>query len=132
MATERGLHGFGQASDMTKFAPKSQYTSIVDDWGPYYVGRVKAALDGSWKPEDRWEGLKEGAVVMAPYANLPEDVVKAAQETEAKIKGGWNPFTGPITKQDGTEFLAKDAVADDKTLLGMNFYVKGIDDQLPK
>lgn len=132
VAQERGLHGFGQASDMTKFAPKAQYTAIVDDWGPYYISRVKAALDGTWKPEDRWEGLKEGAVVMAPYANLPEDVVKMAQETEAKIKGGWNPFTGPIAKQDGSEFLAADAVADDKTLLGMNFYVKGIDDKLPQ
>ncbi|MGC4023947.1 MAG: BMP family ABC transporter substrate-binding protein [Mesorhizobium sp.] len=132
VAQERGLHGFGQASDMTKFAPKAQYTAIVDDWGPYYVSRVKAALDGTWKPEDRWEGLKEGAVVMAPYANLPEDVVKMAQETEAKIKGGWNPFTGPIAKQDGSEFLAAGAVADDKTLLGMNFYVKGVDDKLPQ
>ena len=44
----------------------------------------------------------------------------------------FNPFTGPINKQDGTEFLAKDAVAEDEALLGMNFYVKGIDDQLPK
>ena len=132
VAEERGLHGFGQSSDMIKFAPKAQYTSIVDDWGPYYVRRVKAALDGTWKPEDHWEGFKEGAVVLAPFANLPDDVVAAAKETEEKIKGGWNPFTGPITKQDGTEFLAKDAVADDKTLLGMNFYIKGIDDQLPK
>ncbi len=132
VAEERGLHGFGQASDMIKFAPKAQYTAIVDDWGPYYVGRIQAALDGTWKPEDRWEGIKEGAVALAPFANLPDDVVNAAKETEAKIVGGWNPFTGPITKQDGTEFLKEGAVADDKTLLGMNFYVKGIDDKLPQ
>ena len=31
---ERGLHGFGQASDMIKFAPKAQLTAIVDNWGP--------------------------------------------------------------------------------------------------
>jgi len=132
VAEERGLHGFGQSSDMIKFAPKAQYTAIVDDWGPYYIKQVKAALDGTWKPEDTWDGLKQGAVVMAPYTNLPDDVVKMAQETEAKIKGGWNPFTGPIAKQDGSEFLAKDAVAEDKALLGMNFYVKGVDGDLPK
>jgi len=103
VAQERGLHGFGQASDMSKFAPKAQYTAIVDDWGPYYVSRVKAALDGSWKPEDMWEGIKDGAVVMAPYANLPDDVVAMAKETEAKIAGGWNPFTGPVARQDGSE-----------------------------
>ncbi len=132
VAQERGLHGFGQASDMSKFAPKAQYTAIVDDWGPYYVSRVKAALDGSWKPEDMWEGIKDGAVVMAPYANLPDDVVAMAKETEAKIAGGWNPFTGPVARQDGSEWLKDGEVADDKTLLGMNFYVKGVDDKLPQ
>ena len=132
VAQERGLHGFGQASDMIKFAPKSQYTAIVDDWGPYYIERVKAVLDGTWKPEDRWEGIKEGAVLMAPYTNLPDDVAAAAEETEKKIAGGWNPFTGPVFKQDGSEWLKDGEVAEDKVLLGMNFYVKGIDDKLPQ
>lgn len=132
VAQERGLHGFGQASDMITFAPKSQYTAIVDDWGPYYIERVGEMLAGTWKPEDRWEGIKEGAVHMAPYTNLPDDVAAAAKETEAKIAGGWNPFTGPVAKQDGSEWLKDGEVADDKTLLGMNFYVKGVDDKLPQ
>lgn len=132
VAQERGLHGFGQASDMITFAPKSQYTAIVDDWGPYYVERIGEVLAGTWKPEDRWEGIKEGAVHMAPYTNLPDDVAAAAKETEAKIAGGWNPFTGPVAKQDGSEWLKDGEVADDKTLLGMNFYIKGVDDKLPQ
>ncbi|KQZ99597.1 DNA-binding protein [Mesorhizobium sp. Root157] len=132
VAQERGLHGFGQASDMITFAPKSQYTAIVDDWGPYYIERIGEVLAGTWKPEDRWEGIKEGAVLMAPYTNLPEDVAAAAKETETKIAGGWNPFTGPVFKQDGSEWLKDGEVADDKTLLGMNFYVKGVDDKLPQ
>jgi simple sugar transport system substrate-binding protein len=55
-----------------------------------------------------------------------------AEATEKKIAGGWNPFTGPIAKQDGTPWLKDGEVADDKTLLGMNFYVKGVDGTLPK
>jgi basic membrane lipoprotein Med (substrate-binding protein (PBP1-ABC) superfamily) len=70
----------------------------------------RRSLDGTWKPVDIWGGMKEGHVVMAPYTNMPDDVKKMAEETEAKIKGGWNPFTGPIAKQDGTELAAKDAV----------------------
>ena len=132
VAQERGLHGFGQASDMIKFAPKSQYTAIVDDWGPYYIERIGEVLARTWKPEDRWEGIKEGAVHMADYTNLPDDVVAMAKETAGKIAGGWNPFTGPITRQDGSEWLKDGEVADDKTLLGMNFYVKGVDDKLPQ
>ncbi|MBR2692497.1 MAG: BMP family ABC transporter substrate-binding protein [Aquamicrobium sp.] len=132
VAQERGLHGFGQASDMIKFAPKSQYTAIVDDWAPYYIERVEKALDGTWKPEDRWEGIKAGAVFMAPYTNMPDDVKAMAEATQKKIADGWNPFTGPVAKQDGSAWLKDGEVADDKTLLGMNFYVKGVDDKLPQ
>src|SRR5689334_14377894 len=75
VAQERGLHGFGQAHDMISFAPKAQYTAIVDTWGPYYQKRLQAVLDGTWKSEQSWEGLKDGIMEMAPYTNLPDDVV---------------------------------------------------------
>ncbi|GAA0781350.1 BMP family ABC transporter substrate-binding protein [Roseibium denhamense] len=132
VAQERGMKGFGQASDMIAFAPDAQYTSIIDDWAPYYIHRVQEVLDGTWESHSSWEGLAEGHVVMAPYTNLPEDVVEMAKATEAKIKDGWEPFTGPITKQDGT-VAAEDGVRlDDGAILGMNWYVQGIDDQLPQ
>lgn len=132
VAEERKLKGFGQSSDMIKFAPTAQMTSIVDDWGPYYVQEVKAVLDGTWKPGDTWAGIKDGAVVMAPYTNVPDDVKAMAEATQKKIAGGWNPFTGPVAKQDGTPWLKDGEVAADKDLLGMNFYVKGVDDKLPQ
>ncbi len=132
VAEERGVLGFGQASDMINFAPKSQLTAIIDDWAPYYIERVQAVLDGTWKSEQTWHGLKEGHVVMAPYTNLPDDVVAMAKETEEKIKGGWEPFTGPVTKQDGSEAAADGVRLDDGAILGMNWYVKGIDDKLPQ
>jgi len=133
IAEERGMHGFGQASDQIRFAPKAQLTAIIDNWGTYYIERTQAVLDGTWKTHAVWGGMKDGHVVMAPYTNMPDDVVKMAQETEAKIKSGeLNPFAGPIYKQDGTEFIPAGQVIDDATLLGMNWYVKGVDDQLPQ
>jgi len=132
VAEERNLHGFGQSSDMIKFAPHAQLTSLTDEWGPYYISRVQAALDGTWKPDNVWLGIKDGAVKLAPYTNMPDDVKAMAEATEKKIAGGWNPFTGPVSKQDGSPWLKDGQVADDGTLLGMNFYVKGIDDKLPQ
>ena len=133
VAAERGIKAFGQASDMTKFGPETQLTSIMDNWGPYYTERVKAVIDGTWKQVDVWGGMAEGHVVMAPYANMPDDVKAAAMAIEAKIKAKeFNPFTGPITKQDGTEWLKAGEVAEDGVLLGLNFYVKGVDDKLPQ
>ncbi len=133
VAAERGIKAFGQASDMIAFGPETQLTAIIDDWGPYYIERIGAVMDGSWKQIDVWHGLKEGHVVMAPYKNMPDDVKALAEETEAKIKSGeFNPFTGPIKKQDGSEWLAEGEVAEDSVLLGLNFYVAGVDDQLPQ
>lgn len=132
VAEERGLQGFGQSSDMIKFAPKAQLTSNTDNWGPYYIGRVQAMLDGTWKSDSVWLGIKDGAVELSPFTNMPDDVKAAAEETKKKIAGGWNPFTGPVAKQDGSEWLKDGQVATDEELLGMNFYIKGIDDKLPQ
>lgn len=132
VAEERGIKAFGQASDMIKFAPNSQLTAIIDDWAPYYVERVKAVVDGNWGSQDVWHGMDHGSVVMAPYRNMPDDVAKLAAETEAKIKANeFEPFTGPIKKQDGSEWLKEGETAKIGTLLGMDFYVAGVDDQLP-
>ncbi|MCV0378028.1 BMP family ABC transporter substrate-binding protein [Nitratireductor sp.] len=132
VAGERGIKGFGQASDMIKFAPDTQLTSIVDDWGPYYIERVQAVMDGSWEQQDVWGGMKDGHVVMAPYTNMPDDVKAAAEAVEAKIRDeGFNPFTGPVYKQDGSLWLEEGEVAPDGDVLSINFYVKGVDDQLP-
>jgi len=133
VAAERGIHAFGQASDMIAAGPKTQLTSIVDTWGAYYIKRTQAVLDGTWKTGQIWDGLKDGILTMAPYTNMPDDVKKLAEETEAKIRSGeLHPFTGPVKKQDGSDWLADGQVSDDGTLLGMNFYVAGIDDKLPQ
>ena len=102
-AEARGRFGFGQASDMERFAPKAQLTAIIDNWADYYVARTKAVLDGTWKSEDTWGGLKEKMVIMAPYKNMPDDLKKMAEETEAAIRDGkLNLFKCPVVKQDGT------------------------------
>ncbi|MFO1088261.1 MAG: BMP family ABC transporter substrate-binding protein [Hyphomicrobiales bacterium] len=133
IAEEKGVKGFGQASDMIKFAPKAQLTAITDEWGPYYISRAKAVLDGTWKSTDTWDGIGKGMVVMAPYTNMPDDVKAMAQATEKKIASGeLHPFTGPITKQDGTVVGEAGKSLADGDILGMNWYVKGIDDKLPQ
>ena len=128
VAEERGLHGFGQSHDMIDAAPKAQLTSLIDNWGPYYIARTKAAMDGTWKSQASWDGLAEGTVQMAPYTNMPDDVAAAATDIQEKIKtGAFHPFTGPIVKQDGTEVIPAGQVLDDLSLLTMDYYVKGVD-----
>lgn len=128
-AEAAGALGFGQASDQIKFAPKAQLTAIVDNWAPYYIRRVNDVLNGTWKSQSSWDGMAEGTVSMAPYTNMPEDVAKMAAETAEAIKTGkLMPFGGKITKQDGSVVEN----VDDGMILGMNWYVKGVDDKLPQ
>ncbi|WP_319531861.1 BMP family ABC transporter substrate-binding protein [uncultured Cohaesibacter sp.] len=133
IAAERGVYGFGQASNMIQFAPENQLTAIVDHWDDYYISRVQAVLDGTWKSEDTWGGFDAEMVHMADFTNMPEDVAKMAAETEAAIKAGTlHPFKGPIFKQDGTQVIGEGETLDDGTLLGMNWYVKGVDGKVPE
>lgn len=133
VAEQRGVYAFGQASDMSGFAPKAQLTAIVDDWGPYYVARVKAAMDGSWKSEDTWDGLAPGMVVIAPYGEaVPAEVKEAAEAVRNDIaSGALHPFQGPLKNQAG-EVVAKEGEnIDDGILLGMNYYVEGVQGEIP-
>jgi len=133
IASERGKLAFGQDSEMIKFGPKTQLTSILDTWGPYYVERVKAEFAGTWKSEDTWGGLDSHMFAMAPYTNMPDDVKKMAEDAQAAITAGkLHPFKCPVVGQDGKEVECKGgANLDAGQILGMNFYVKGIDDKLP-
>jgi len=133
IAEQRGKVGFGQASDMIKLAPKAQLTSSVDNWAPYYIDRVKMAMDGTWKSTDTWGGLASDMLRMAAYTNMPGDVVGLAKQTENDIKiGKIKIFQGPIKDQSGATKVAANVVLDDAAISGMNWLAEGIEGQIPK
>lgn len=125
--------GFGQASDMAEYTDGPRVSSIIDNWGPYYVARTKAVMDGTWESVNTWDGIGAGMVgIGAMTDKIPADVQKAAEALKASIASGeYHPFTGPLKKQDGSDWLADGEVADDGTLAGMNFYVEGIEGDIP-
>ena len=52
---------------------------------------------------------------------------------EVAIKdGSFHPFTGPIKNQAGEIVIPAGSVADDGMLAGMNFYVEGIEGDIPQ
>ncbi len=134
LAEQKNISAIGQASDMKAFGPNAQLTALVNNWGPYYVSRVKAAMDGSWKSTDTWGGIGQNMLNIAAWGSkVPADVAKLAEKARDDIASGkLHPFTGPLKKQDGSDFLKAGEVISDKDLSGMNFYVQGIDGKLPK
>lgn len=133
IAEEKGIYAFGQASDMKQFGPNARLSSIIDNWGPYYVERAQAVLDGTWTSSDTWDGIAPGMVEIGEFSDkVPADVQASAQAIADGIAAGeLHPFTGPINKQDGSAWLAAGETADDGTLAGMNFYVEGVEGDLP-
>ena len=133
-AQEAGVLGFGQASDMSSFAPAPRISSIVDNWSPYYIKRVGQVLDGSWKSEGTWAGIGDGEVVIGEITEtVPAEVKAEAEALKAQIASGeYHPFTGPLKKQDGSDWLADGQKATDEELSGMNFYVEGITAPIPQ
>jgi simple sugar transport system substrate-binding protein len=129
---QRGVLGFGQASDMSALAPKAQLTASVDFWNPYYVQRAKDVTAGSWESMDTWGGFKSGMLVMAPYANMPENVAAAGKAAEAGITDGKIViFQGPIKDQSGADKVPAGTALDDGAIAGMNWLADGIDGQIP-
>ena len=85
-------------------------------------------------PEDVFDGLAKGKVKMGPYVNMPDDVKKLAEETEAALKSGkLDAFMCPVVAQDGKTVECKggDRLTDEQ-VVGMNFYVQGIAGTIPK
>ncbi len=133
VAEEMGVFAFGQASDASKYGPHASLTSSINNWGPYYIERIQAYLDGTWESTDTWGGYNTDMLELGPYSDLiPLRVQEQANDAVAKIREGrMHPFTGPIRKQDGSGWLAAGETASDTDLLTMNFFVEGITGIIP-
>jgi simple sugar transport system substrate-binding protein len=133
-AEAKGKRALGWDSDMTAYGPKAHLGSSVINWGPYYIKAIKEALDGSWKGGgSAWWGVKEGAVdIVSIAADVPAETrAKVEQVKKGLTDGSFVIWKGPITDNTGKVQIAMDAVADDKFLDGLSFYVKGVEGKVP-
>ncbi|RIX75679.1 BMP family ABC transporter substrate-binding protein [Acidovorax cavernicola] len=132
-AQEKGKRAFGWDSDMTAYGPKAHLGSAIINWAPYYIKTTQDALDGKWSTGQTWWGVKEGAIDIVSIAeDVPAEAKAKVEEVKKGLKDGtFSIWKGPIVGQDGKELIAKDAVADDKFLSGVNFYIKGVEGKVP-
>lgn len=127
MAEQRGILGFGQSADRSAIAPHAQLTAIIDNWAPYYLQRVQAALDGTWSTGSVWLGMKEGMVKMAPYGPGMTPAARAAADKAVAglVDGSVQPFAGPIADASGTVRVPAGTVMTDAEVLKMDWMVQG-------
>jgi basic membrane protein A and related proteins len=132
-AEKLGKFAFGWDSDMSHFGPKAHLASAVINWGPYYKKAIKDTLEGTWTVARTWWGVKEGAIDLTSISEqVPAETKEKIAKIEAGLKdGSFAIWKGPILDQAGAVKLKDGEVAPDEFLLGINFYVKGVEGSIP-
>jgi basic membrane protein A and related proteins len=133
LAQSKGIPWVGYDSDAQSFAKTSWLTASVYNWGPYYLQRVKAAMNGTWKSGFYYGSIKDGFTGLAKYGPKVSSATKTkiAAKEKAIEAGSFNEFTGPLYDQSGKLRVAKGVKMQvlkggTNSLYGMNWLVKGV------
>lgn len=136
-AEAKGAASIGYNTDMSSMAPKANMTSVIWNWGPFYVDQIKAIQNGTWKAESLWPGMTNDAnsiVNLAPLtANAPAGAKEKVDAAKADIVSGKNKiFVGPLKDNTGAVKVAAGAEMTDKDLLGFDWLVEGVEGKIEK
>jgi basic membrane protein A len=131
---EAGVYAFNLNSSMKKYALKTYLGCVATDWSPFFKASVDAHLAGTFKGANAFLGVADKVVEVVDWnADIPADTMARIEEVGAKIAdGSFSPFTGPITKADGSESVASGKTMADAEIVAMNWHVKGVTTPLPK
>jgi basic membrane protein A len=127
-AESKGIPWVGYDSDARRFAPKQWLTAAIYNWGPYYLRKTKAAMNGTWKSNFYYGTIKDGFTGLASYGPKVSAKTKRAiaKKKAALIKGTFYEFAGPLYDQKGKLRVPKGKRMSVKDLYGMNWLVKGV------
>ncbi len=127
-AESKGIPWVGYDSDAHRFAPRSWLTAAIYNWGPYYLRRTKAAMNGTWKSSFYYGNLKDKFVGLASYGPRVTMKTKSAiaRKMAALKKGTFYEFAGPLYDQRGKLRVPKGKRLTIKDLYAMNWLVKGV------
>jgi basic membrane protein A len=133
-AEARGAYVIGYNSDMRSFAPNAFLTAPIWNWGALYTRIAEEVKTGTWKSGQIWDGMKENLVQLADFSSkVPADVQALVGEKAAAIKAGsLHPFAGPLKDQNGKVVVAAGQIPADGDLLGMSYFVQGVQGTIPQ
>jgi basic membrane lipoprotein Med (substrate-binding protein (PBP1-ABC) superfamily) len=101
-AEARGAMSVGfQSIEAQALAPKGWITGLGFTWTRFFTDVASDVMKGQFASSATYRGLGN-MVAVAPFgAAVPEEVRKQVTEIADKVKDGFNPFTGPITDNQG-------------------------------
>jgi len=129
---DKGVRVIAYQSDMKAFAPDAQLAAVTHHWGGHYTRVAQSVLDGRWKAQPVWAGMKEGLVQLSAVdASLPKELrAQLEARRQAVVAGKLRPFSGRLVDNTGTERLARGTL-DDAAIATMNWLAAGVVGNLP-
>lgn len=136
-AQEKGAYGIGYNSDMSAFAPKAFLTAPVWNWGPFYVDVVKRVKEGTWKSSQYWGSMAEKTVGLAQLGPMvPNEVKAVVKQKQDQIMAGkftiFDLFQGPLKDQKGEIRVPAGKKMTGEEILGMSWFVQGVEGTIPR
>jgi basic membrane protein A len=131
-AEEKGKMAVAYHSNMSKYGPHAQLVAVTHHWGEYYTKRAQAVLDGTWKVEPVWGGIREGMIRLEGMSGqVPKSVVDEVKAREDEFrKGTFHPFAGPLRSNEG-KVVHESGPMSDEQLWKMDYYVEGVIGKVP-
>lgn len=126
-AEARGAMSIGfQSVEAQALAPRGWITGLGFTWARYFTDVANDVLKGQFASAATYRGLGH-MVAVAPFGpGVPEDVRKQVLDVVEKIRGGFNPFTGPIIDNEGkVRIPAGQSWGGDK-MGNFDWYVEGV------
>jgi simple sugar transport system substrate-binding protein len=132
-AQEQGVHLLAYQSDMRRYAPHAQLTSVMHRWGAYYTKVARSVIDGRWTPAPVWGGLKDGFIELAPLSPAVDADTRALVDARRReiVSGRFSPFAGRLIDNDGRQRQAGGTM-NDHDIATMNWFVQGVSGSLPR
>ena len=129
---DKGVRVIAYQSDMRAFAPDAQLAAVTHHWGGHYTRVARAVLEGRWKPEPVWAGMKDGLVQLSALdAALPKELrAQLEAKRQAIVSGKLQPFAGRLVDNAGHERQAG-GVMGDAAIASMNWLAAGVVGTLP-
>jgi basic membrane protein A len=134
-AEKAGVPWVGYDANAQKFAPKQWLTAATYNWGPYYVRRIQAAINGTWKPGFYYGTIKDGFTGLAPFGPKVSAKTKAAiaKKRADILSGKFAVFQGPLYDQKGKLMVkAGQRLKVLPDLYAMQWLVKGVEGSVSK
>jgi basic membrane lipoprotein Med (substrate-binding protein (PBP1-ABC) superfamily) len=123
----RGAMSVGfQSIEARALAPKGWITGLGFTWTRFFKDVVNDVMGKMFASSATYRGLGH-MVAVAPFGDgVPEDVRKEVTVIADKVRDGYNPFTGPLTDNQGKVQIPAGQSWGGEKMGNFDWYVEGV------